>query len=542
MTAAPPPPSVNAVRAKALEALEQQPFDLLVIGGGIVGCGIARDAALRGWAVALVEKDDFAAGTSSRSTKLVHGGLRYLEQAHFKLVFESVNERALLIKLAPHLVRPLAFLFPTFKDSRRGLFELDVGLWMYDALSKFSSYRLHKAHRARKVRALEPMLRADGLKGGVVYYDCTTDDARLTLENAIDAQALGAVTLNHVRAAELLRDGERVTGAQVVDTETGATRRVRARVVVNATGPWTDQVRALIGEGAVIKPTKGVHVVLDAKRLPLRHAVVMFHPADGRVMFAIPWFERTVLGTTDTYFEGRPDDVVATREDADYLLAAANAYFPEAGLTRTDVVSTWAGLRPLIAPQGEKNASSVSREHLILDRPGMVTIAGGKLTTYRRIAKEAVDRAALQLGREERSDTARRPLPSAVGWTSEAELLAEVAQRWPPEVAAHLVATYGVRAKAIAERAALAGPAERIDSELPFLWSEVDEALAVELARTVEDVLARRVPLLLRAKDRGVSAAPEVARRLAVHLGWSQTEAEAQVAAYRRQAERLVAF
>ncbi len=539
MDAANKTPDPNAEREKKLERLGRETFDLLVIGGGITGCGIARDAALRGLKVALVEKTDFGAGTSSKSSKLIHGGVRYLEHAKFKLVFEGTNERALLLRLAPHLVKPLPFLVPAYKESRPGLLKLDVGLWIYDALAGFKSYKLHRTFRAKAVTELEPNLRTESLKGGVLYYDALTDDARLTLENALDAEALGAVVVNHVRAGKLLLDGDRIAGAEVWDRESGksAPIAVRAKVVVNATGPWSDEVRALAGQGRILKPTKGVHVVVDARRLPLKHAIVMLARADRRVMFAIPWGERTVLGTTDTFYDGSPDQVAADMDDVRYILETANHYFPLSALEVSDVLSTWAGLRPLVAPEsGAIDASDVSREHHLIRTPGFITIAGGKLTTYRRIAAEVVSAAGEQLGGVPPCTTAERSLPGADGIASSQELheLAEMVAKkgLKPAEAKHLADAYGVRAPEIAARAMRDGP-RRLDAELPYLWAEIDEAVEREMARTLVDVLARRVPLLLKGRDQGLAAAPAVAERVGRTLGWSVQRVREELDRYR---------
>ena len=269
-----------------------EPFDLLIIGGGITGCGAARDAARRGLKVALIEQNDLASGTSSRSSKLVHGGLRYLEQGEFSLVFEAVSERRVLQDIAPHLVNPLGFLFPVFKDSRRGVFTVNMGMWVYDGLALFRSPKRHRKMSLADVRREVPGLRLDGLKGVMLYYDCSTDDARLTVETALDAVANGAVVMTHTSVTGLLRDDSgRVCGARLHDNLTGRDAEVRANATINATGPWTDRTRNM-GDATgshLLRPTKGVHIVVDAARLSLPHALVGFHPKDGRVLFVIPW-------------------------------------------------------------------------------------------------------------------------------------------------------------------------------------------------------------------------------------------------------------
>lgn len=544
-------PSPNEARRASMNRLSNETFDLLIIGGGITGCGAARDAAARGLKVALVEKADFGSGTSSKSTKLIHGGLRYLEHGQLRLVFESVNERKRLMHLARHLVRPLPFLVTNYRGDRRSLPTLDLGLWVYDALCLFGNYRNHRTYGAAKTLAFEPGLKRDGLRGGVLFYDCLTDDARLALENALDAQALGAVAVNYAKAARLLQNASgRIFGAEVCDTESDMTFEVRAQVVVNACGPWSDEVRALAGQLGLLKPTKGVHLVVDSQRLPISHALMLTSPRDGRVVFTIPWgFGRTIVGTTDTFFGGSADQVTPTADDVAYLLETANAYFGDARLSELDVLATWSGLRPLLKPQdASASASSLSREHIIDERLGFITAAGGKLTTYRTMAAELVDRALVQLGRSAPSQTASRPLPGAQGLTESDEMLQALKRQLELEgldgTASTLLAeTYGSRAPRIVERIkADAAASQRLDPELPALLAQVDEAAQVELARTLDDVLSRRVPILLRARDQGLGIAPVVAARLARHFGWTQERVDLELETYRGVVAQSRAF
>jgi glycerol-3-phosphate dehydrogenase len=445
------------------------------------------------------------------------------------------------MKVARHLVRPLPFLVTNYKGDRRWLATLDVGLWIYDALCLFGSYRNHRTYGPTKTLALEPTLRREGLNGGILYYDCLTDDARLTLENAIDAASLGAVVLNHVRAGALLKDeGGRVTGAEVHDALTGQKVQARAKVVINATGPWSDEVRALAGVQGILKPTKGVHIVLDAKRLPANHALMMSSPRDKRAVFCIPWgLGRTVVGTTDTFFDGSPDHVTPTQDDVQYLVDTANAYYPGAKLTTDDVISTWSGLRPLLKPDdASAGASQVSREHTLDERPGFLTIAGGKLTTYRRMAIEVVDRALGQLGVNTKSTTANRPLPGAVGLTeSDEQLEAKVREleALVPFGGRYFAETYGARGNALLARVTADPTAgERLDDELPYVAAQVDEAVDTEFARTLDDVLSRRLSLVLRGRDQGLGVAQKVAQRMGAKLGWSAQRVGEEVAAYQQ--------
>jgi glycerol-3-phosphate dehydrogenase len=539
---------VSAVfdRARDLKRLARLKYDLLVIGGGVTGAGVARDAALRGLQVALIDKNDFASGTSSKSSKLVHGGLRYLQTAQLKLVFEGTNERALLMTLAPHLVRPLEFLVPAYRLGYLGM--ISIGLVLYDMLALGKPPAGHDRHSARELLELEPGLRQEHLIGGLTYFDCATDDARLTLENVLDAQDNGADCVNHVRAVGPLRrpDG-RIAGVDALDVRTGEQFSIRARVVAGAFGPWTDQTLAQLGakdHNPLLRPTKGVHVLVDSQRLPVKHAVTMAS-RDKRIVFCIPAGARTIIGTTDTDYRGDYDHVAATIEDVVYLLGTANFYFPDAKLRPEDVISTYAGLRPLIRASG--SASSVPREHEVFVRPdGLIFIAGGKLTTYRRMAKEVVDKAAAALqdqgfGEDVRAcETEKRKLPGAFAAGGDVETeAAHLAERGlPADIARHLAQTYGARADRVLE----SGVAEKIEPDLPFVWAEIDHAIREEIAVTVTDVLARRVPLLLHARDQGLDVADEVARRLAAAHGLSDAERNRQVDEYRTCVDLSRAF
>jgi len=532
-------------------------YDLLIIGGGITGAGVARDAARRGLKVCLVEMDDLASGTSSRSSKLVHGGLRYLEQLEFSLVFEAVSERRILMEIAPHLVSPLGFLFPVYASSRRGVFTVNLGMWVYDGLSLFRSPRIHKNLNKRAVAEAEPMLNRDGLKGAPLYWDCRTDDARLTLETALDGAICGAHILNWSKVVGLLRDEQgRVCGARVRDLVSGEERSVKANAVVNATGPWSDHTRNM-GSGTHkprLRPTKGVHIVVDAERLQVENAVVCFHPKDGRVLFAIPWGPQTYIGTTDTDYTADPAEVSATHDDVVYLLAASNHYFPEAKLTESDVVSTWAGVRPLIGQEDADDESAVSREHEIrVDPDFLITIAGGKLTTYRRMAGEVVDRAVslLMLAgklpaelREARTD--REALPGAIGWPRDddkskvVQAVVDAAEgKLPEDICRYLATIYGTRGADVAERAARD---QRLASRLvpgrPEILAQVDHSVETEVAVTVRDFFIRRTQVFFRDRDQGLTAVETVAGRMRELLGWTEDTETKEILAYQSEVAR----
>jgi len=531
-------------------------FDLLIIGGGITGAGAARDAARRGLRVVLVDQDDIASGTSSRSSKLVHGGLRYLEQGEVSLVFEAVAERRILQEIAPHLVRPLPFLLPVYSDSRRSLFTINIGMWLYDGLSLFRSHKIHSKLSAKKVLSKEPGLRSKGLKGAPVYYDCATDDARLTLENALDAERAGAEVRTHSRVTRLIRNGTQVVAAEVLDRLSGEVSTINAAAIVNATGPWSDSTRGLDGSLAPerMRPTKGIHIVLDATRVPVQHAIVCLHPTDGRVFFTIPWGEQTYIGTTDTDFEGDPNDVAADANDVHYLLDATNDYFPNANVGPEDVIATWAGVRPLVGQEEAGAESSVSREHLIAVEPdGLITIAGGKLTTYRRMGAELIDKVVEVCKRNghvlpemRQAETDLNPLPGAVGWPESedcdtvASLIAAAANDLIDAKCARMLSqTYGMRGLDIA---AMVVADESLATPLvpgrPEIEAQVIWAAAEELAATVSDVMIRRTQLFFRDKNQGLTAVERVAELLSSQLNWSKDETARYAKEYRQEVQR----
>src|SRR5213080_1337295 len=460
---------------------------------------------MRGLRTALVEHADFASGTSSRSSKLIHGGFRYLEQGDVRLVLEACRERERLRRLAPHLVRPQEFIFPVYEDGPVGRFKLAAGLWAYDLMAGLWNVHRHRMLSARATRKAEPALRTEGLRGAGCYWDCRTDDARLVLETILAAGREGAVAVSYARVAALLKEDGRLAGARLVDRLGGGEVSVRARVVVNATGPWVDTVAALDAPApARLRLTKGVHVLVPRARVGNRAAVVLHAVQDGRVMFVIPWQEQTLVGTTDTDHEGGPDvPPVVEAADVTYLLETVNHYFPAARLSREDVTSAFAGLRPLIAPPAGAAVapSSVSREEEIFASPsGLISIAGGKLTTHRLVAAAVVARDGNGLA---------------------------------PPVIGHLADRYGSRAGEVLHLVAadrrLADP---IVPTLPDPRAEVLEAVEREGALTVEDVLRRRTQISLREESEGVKAAGEVAALMAGPLGWTPEAARAAAESY----------
>lgn len=532
----------------SLDALAAQTWDLLVIGGGITGAGIARDAALRGLSVALVDRHDLAWGTSSRSSRLVHGGLRYLEQGQLGLVFESLRERRHLLALAPHLVRPQPFILPVHRGDRVPRWKLEIGMWLYDILAWRGNLPRHKRLGKRALLQREPMIRERGLTGGALYYDAQCDDARLVVAVARAAAQRGAAIANWTAVTALHAIDGRIAKAELADQLTRATGEIRFRSVVNATGPWTDELRKLEDPSVrpVLRPTKGVHILFRRERLGHQHAITFTSPIDGRVMFVLPWGKHSYVGTTDTDSDTAPEQVTTTREDVHYLIRSVNALFPSAHLTEEDVTGTWAGLRPLLRGPEGAGPSAVSREHQILrGHGGMWTIAGGKLTTWRSMAAEMMDQVGRELGQTSgdrkaaHTASASEPLPGGesptlAGFQEQAE-----AAGLPSATAAHLVRHYGGETAAILnllrEEPSLATP---LHPDHAAIEAEVLHAVRREFAVRVDDVLARRAHLAWETPDQGVAAVDRVAELLGQELGWSEEQRAAEAAAYRDAAPR----
>jgi len=487
-------------------------FDLLVIGGGITGCGIARDAAMRGLRVALFEQGDFASGTSGRSSRLIHGGIRYLERVQLHLVHESIREREILLRIAPHLVKPLAFTWPIYRGARVGRLKLSAGLLVYKLMAAGRSRRHFTLNAAETVER-EPALEGTGLTGGAVYFDACTDDARLTLVNALSARELGATIANYTRVTELLRENGKTIGAMVKPLHAGEPYQVRARVIVNATGVWENGF--IPGERAQRRRgSKGVHISVPKERVGNHDALTLISPIDGRVMFCLPAGPQTIIGTTDTWTTESPETVHASRDDVDYLLESANAYFPRARLTRDDVVSAWAGIRPL-ADASSTNPSAVSREHsIVTDSSGVISVTGGKLTTYRSMAAEIVDRVQRVLGHQrQRAATDSTELPGAGRANEIAQL-----QRDDESFSTPLV------------------------EGLPYTGAHLAYGVKAEMAQTLSDLLIRRTHLAFETRDHGSSAALPAAQIVAPLLGWNEATKSARIREYQRDVERMFAI
>jgi glycerol-3-phosphate dehydrogenase len=532
---------VSFDRAEGIRRLAAESFDVVVIGGGITGVGCALDAASRGLRTALVERHDFASGTSSKSSKLVHGGLRYLQQREVRLVYEALAERQVLRRIAPHLVRVQPFLLPVFSSdgliNRRLARALGTAMWMYDVTGGLRIGKLHR--RISKSVALEhmPTLRGSRLSSAYIYYDARADDARLTLTVARTAAEHGAAIVNGAAVVGFEKDAAgHVEGLRVLVD--GTEILVRTRAVVNATGVWSDNVRAL-DEGKhpdSIRPAKGVHITVPWAKIRNDIAAVIPVPKDRRSVFVVPWGDFTYIGTTDTDYDGPLDDPQCTPDDIAYLLRAINGAVTTT-ITESDILGTWAGLRPLVKRAGSERTADLSRRHSVTtSNSGVVTVTGGKLTTYRRMAADTVDTVARALrtgGRHPmgRSRTARIRLSGASDWDTTG-------------LPGHLSGRYGSNGDAV-QRLAEEQPelAEPIVPGLAYSKAEVVYAAREEMARSVDDVLARRTRARLLARDASAEAAAEVARLIGPVLGWRPDQEAASIAEYRAlvDAERTAA-
>lgn len=527
-------------RAHDLEAMAAEELDVLVIGGGVVGAGAALDATTRGLRVGLVEARDYAAGTSSRSSKLVHGGLRYLEQLDFGLVREALRERALILHhLAPHLARPVPFLYPLRHRVWERLY-VGLGVALYDTLGGRHGVPAHRHLTRRGALARFPSLRRDALVGAVQYHDGQVDDARHTMMLARTAAEHGALVATSARVTGFLREGDRVVGAVVTDLETGRQHEVRARRTINAAGVWSSELQALAGttSGLTVRASKGVHLVVPRDRIRAESGIITRTATS--VLFIIPWDDHWVIGTTDTDWSLDRAHPAASRSDIDYLLEQANRVLASP-LTPEDVVGVYAGLRPLLSGESDET-SKLSREHAVVcPVPGLVMVAGGKYTTYRVMARDAVDAAVDGLGAAvPPSCTERVPVVGADGFEAAWNRREATARDLGLEVAQveHLLRRYGTLltevATALREHPELAEP---VDGARSYLRVEAWYAAAAEGALHLDDILTRRTRISILTEDRGVTAAQDVARVVAPVLGWDADDVEREVVHYRARVE-----
>ncbi len=544
-------------RRESLSKFAEEVFDVLIIGGGITGAGLALDAALRGLRVALVEKRDFAAGTSSRSTKLIHGGLRYLEHFDFALVREGLRERATLARTCPRLARPFPFAIPIYENRRRNYdrpLKMRLGLWLYDLLAGRRNFARHRRLNRDEALALAPQLDPRGLKGALLYYDAVTNDSRLVIEVIKTARRRGAEIANYARVAGFIKNGNgKIEGARLRDEIAGGEIDLRARIVINATGVWMEDIirldlQAANGLNKQVRPAKGVHLTVPAERLRVDAAWLIPSLTGHRFYFVVPWEGRVNVGTTDTDYSGDKDHPRAEPEEVAEILGAVNSYFPEARLEPSDVISAWAGLRPLIVDPRESGATTeLSRkEEIIESEDGLISIGGGKLTTYRAMAERCVDFAAKRL--RERFNIAARAASAKDAVIGEETAPAESTmtperlsqtENLPLETARHLLRDYGPDCRRVIQ---LAREDERLRERLieglPQILAEVVYAARYEMAMTLADTMTRRARLATVAGRESLVCAPIVASAMARELGWSREETERQIAQFAAEFER----
>lgn len=531
-------------RAADLAEAVRDGVDLLVVGGGITGAGVLRDAASRGMRAILVERSDFAAGTSGRSSKLIHGGLRYIGEGDLATTREACRERDRLLRLDPHLVRPVEFLFPAWEESSVRLWQVRAVLWIYAALANFRRTSRFRMLGPAAVSRITRDLRSDGLRGAGLYSDGQVDDARLVFEALKSARSLGCAALNHAEVTAFLRsDDGRLAGVQVRDRVTGGSAEIRAAAIVNAAGPAVERVRGMDHpvERPELRPAKGVHLVIPRHRVQAE-AAVTFEARDGRQLFFIPWDDVALIGTTDS-FSDEIDEPTVTIEEVHYLLDAANAAFPRACLTTNDLRSVFAGVRPLAASsEDDQPPSKVSREHRIYEDPsGLISAAGGKLTTFRAMGEAIVDRVIRQLPASRRCDigpSRTRKLPLRPENFDCDIFEAELCRRFgiEPRQSAHLVRAYGEQALELLARAQ---PEERRSiGDSRYTLAEVAWSFQTECPATLCDLLERRVRMAIFAMGQGLAELPWIAAAAAATAGWDEERTRAEAMAYTHAVRR----
>lgn len=555
---------MSETREQQLAQAEQIQWDIIVIGGGINGAGIARDAALRGLRTLLVERGDWGSGTTSWSTRLIHGGLRYLEYAEIPLVRESLREREILLRIAPHLVEPLAFVLPVYagknfhtipimRGLRYSLPDMYAAMLAYDILSYDKSLPRYKAYSSQGLREVEPGLAAKGLRGGAIYYDGqVTYPERLCLESVLDAVGHGAIALNYVAAGKLHHKDGQVQAVMLHDTLSDRTVTARGHTIINCAGPWVDQALRELGVAAKrqIGGTKGSHIIVRPFPGAPNRALYIAAPDDSRQFFIVPWQGLYLIGTTDIRFEGNPGDVHATGEEVEYLLRATNHTIPNANLTADDVLYTYSGVRPLPYVK-EGAAGGITRRHVLYDHGkhdnlrGLISIIGGKITTYRSLAEHAVDAVCRQLKRKIPARTATTPLPGAA-WGNASTIAQahgpQLQQRYNLDQATieRLAQLYGSQ---MAPLLALADDrpelTRRLPTEQPLIGAELVYAIKCEQAHSLTDVLFRRT-MTAYAADRGLDIADDAATVLGAYFEWPPERSAQEAEVYRATAERLL--
>lgn len=530
-------------RSAALASLASQEFDVLVIGGGINGVGIALDAASRGLTVALVESSDFASGTSSKSSKLIHGGLRYLEQYDFKLVREALHERELMVStLSPHLVKPVSFLYPLHEKLKERTY-VGAGMTLYDALRGFKrALPWHKHLSQKKISEIAPSLRLDVVTGGYQYFDAQVDDARHTMSIARTAAKYGAVITTRTTCRELIMNGKKVIGAHITDNETGESIKVHAKSTIMAAGVWTDPLYEKFGikPGYAVRMSKGAHIVVPGNAIKAETGVII--KTDVSVLFIIPWGDKWIVGTTDTDYDESREEPLATSEDVTYIINQANRVL-EPKLRREQVIGVFAGLRPLVSTDPDSPTTKLSREHVVdSPTPGFVSIAGGKYTTYRVMAEDAVNEAINHLRRiVPDSVTETLAIVGAEGYAVLMNQISRLAAQYSlsEETIEHLLNRYGSMLDEVLEPTS-SNPElrERLIPNLPYLKAEILYAATHEGARSIDDVLSRRTRISFEASDQGISILEEVASLITPVLGWSASEKKSSIKEYKDLIER----
>ncbi len=514
------------------KSISDKTYDVIVIGGGIVGAGVARDTTLRGLDTLLIEKDDFGAGTTSRSTRLIHGGLRYLAQLDFGLVRQDLSEREVMLRIAPHLVHHLSFLIPVHSTFLN--VEMALGVTLYDVLSFDKTLPNHKYFSKKKTLELEPGLKVKNLQGSYLYSDCEIPlTERLNFETALSAYENGATVVNHARATGLVREGDRITGVKIKDAISGDVAQAKGKMIVNAAGHWVDLVKEMIfpDKPAYLRRTKGVHIMIPKIS---NDALVLFSPVDGRLFFVIPWREYSLVGTTDTDYKENLDAVYATAADVKYILDGLHFAYPD--VKTEDIYYAYAGLRSLALRPG-KSASNTSRSHELIDHAetdkleGLVTILGGKITAYRAVARDATDLVCKKMGNKAKCITADKPLPGR------AELTDEEVKRLADEsglhhdVVSHLSELYGSRCREVMDIAREdSSGSQQISAGGPDIIAQIRHAVKMESCITLSDFMVRRSIIGLR-KDQGADAVAVVANEMQKLLNWTEEEKKLQIEA-----------
>lgn len=514
-------------RLQNIEKMKEQEFDLVIIGGGINGAGVARDATARGMSVALVEGNDFASGTSSRSSKMIHGGIRYLENMEFKLVFEALNERTKLFEMAPHLVHPIRFMLPLYKESRVGMFKMGMGMWLYDALALFQVPEMHERLNSKSSVEHMPSIRTKDLQGSYIYSDAYMDDDRLVHETLRAANENGAVCASYVKATGAAFNTEGHISAVFCEDQISKNKfSIKAKHVISTVGPWTDRLgNALLKDWKnILRPTKGIHLTLPKHRLPLSSAVVMAAEKSDRIVFGIPRHDMIVIGTTDTDFREAPENVTATPDDVKYLLEITGHYFPGAQITSHDVIASYAGVRPLVKDDSSTEGKT-SREHTIIRDPrGVTLVAGGKYTTYRLMAEQIVDAALHSFSFDERVKF--KKTDTSVPLNAMTSVDAFTQAKFSSSVWAKETGHSEQDMMLLAERYGMEG--ERILNEYPesYTYWQLEAAQAIDhtMCLSLKDFYTRRVPLFLGNRMHGVQFMDEIGAVFQAKLGWSDAE------------------